>query len=277
MEETGLTHQEDTIIIEGKGSAGMDSVNQTLYIPLYGKAYVSRLGIILHDPKAEEIWAKEGFPLKGKSRSKWLAYYMGMRVAVFDRWTIAQMEADPGAVILHIGCGLDSRCERVGTRGHLWFDIDFPDVIAERKRWYQENENYRMLCADVTDSAWLEAVPGGSAIVMMEGVSMYLHPEALKQTLDRIAAHFDRICLLMDCYTTFAAKASRYKNPINDVGVTLVHGLDDPTAIEGFVREIEMTPAELIEVLPGLARRIFRHVFAGRFAKKMYRMYEYRR
>ena len=64
----------------------MDSVNKTLYIPLYGKAYVSRQGILLHDPKAEDIWGKEGFPLKGKSASQWLAYYMGMRAAVFDDW-----------------------------------------------------------------------------------------------------------------------------------------------------------------------------------------------
>ena len=32
----------------------MNNVNRTLYIPLYGKAYVSRRGVILHDPKAEQ-------------------------------------------------------------------------------------------------------------------------------------------------------------------------------------------------------------------------------
>lgn len=56
----------------------MNNVNKTLYIPLYGKAVVSKKGIILHDRKAEEIWEKEGFPLKGKMKSKWLAYNMGM-------------------------------------------------------------------------------------------------------------------------------------------------------------------------------------------------------
>ena len=64
----------------------MDGVNQTLYIPLYGKAFVSNKNIILKDEKAEEIWKKEGFPLKGKSKSKWLAYYMAMRAAVYDAW-----------------------------------------------------------------------------------------------------------------------------------------------------------------------------------------------
>ncbi len=64
----------------------MNNVNKTLYIPLYGKFYVSRKGIILSDKKAEEIWVAEGFELKGKSASKWLAYYMGMRSKVFDNW-----------------------------------------------------------------------------------------------------------------------------------------------------------------------------------------------
>ena len=48
----------------------MNNVNKTLYIPLYGKSYVSKKGIILKDKKAEEIWEKEQFKLKGKSKSK---------------------------------------------------------------------------------------------------------------------------------------------------------------------------------------------------------------
>ena len=48
----------------------MNNVNKTLYIPLYGKAYVSKRGILLDDKKAEEIWASESFSLKGKSKSK---------------------------------------------------------------------------------------------------------------------------------------------------------------------------------------------------------------
>lgn len=137
----------------------MDSVNKTLYIPLYGKALVSRKGILLRDPKAEEIWEAEGFPLKGKSKSKWLAYYMAMRARVFDRWLVQQMESNLEAVILHIGCGMDSRIFRVGDRGHIWFDIDFPDVIAERKRYFSETENYRMLCGDIRCEDWLKAIP----------------------------------------------------------------------------------------------------------------------
>ena len=258
----------------------MNQVNRTLYIPLYGKSYVSKKGIILSDPKAEEIWAAEGFALKGKSRSKWLAYYMGMRAAVFDRWMKQQLDAMPGAVVLHLGCGMDSRVLRVGAQ-RLWYDVDFPDVIAERKKYYRETEHYKMLGTDVRNQDFLAQIDAKNAIVVMEGISMYLKREELTQILTGLCAHFEQVALLMDCYTELAAKASRYKNPINDVGVTEVYGLDDPVLLENsglaFIREHEMTLAELIVQLRGAERFVFEKLYAGSIAKKMYRLYEYRR
>lgn len=259
----------------------MNEVNKTLYIPLYGKALVSCMGIIQYDPKAEDIWEAEGFPLKGKSASKWLAYYMSMRAVVFDRWVEEKLEEKPDAVVLHLGCGMDSRAVRVKAGDHLWFDVDFPEVIDQRKRYFRETESYRMIGADVMGESWLEEIPKGEAIVVMEGISMYLPEEQLKALLDRLCTHFESVSLLMDCYTTFAAKASKVKNPINDVGVTQVYGLDDPKVLETkklhCVCEREMTPADLITELPKGAQWIFRKLYAGGIARKMYRMYEFER
>ena len=100
----------------------MNNVNKTLYIPLYGKSYVSKKGLFLADKKAEEIWAAEGFALKGKSKSKWLAYYMGIRSAVFDDWLRHRLEEAANAVVIHIGCGMDGRVLRVGTNHHRWYE-----------------------------------------------------------------------------------------------------------------------------------------------------------
>lgn len=258
----------------------MNNVNKTLYIPLYGKAYVSRKGIILDDKKAEEIWQTEGFDLKGKSKSKWLAYYMGMRSAVFDKWLKEQMEKDNDAIVIHIGCGMDSRVVRVGTNGHLWYDIDFPNVISERKKYYSETEEYHMIESDVRENGWLSSIPKEThAIVVMEGVSMYFQTEELKQLIDGICIYFTQANLLMDCYTVLAAKASKYKNPINDVGVTQVYGIDNPKDLESrslsFVKEYNMTPENLVNELQGVEKTIFQKLYSGNIAKKMYRLYEY--
>ena len=259
----------------------MDAVNKTLYIPLYGKSYVSKRGIILHDPKAEKIWAAEGFPLKGKSASKWLSFYMGMRAAVFDRWVSRQLEKMPEAVVLHLGCGMDGRCCRVAAADRLWYDLDFPAVMSERKKYYRETECYRMVSADVRRADFLENIQGETTIVVMEGISMYLKPEELLQVLTRLSRRFSQVALLMDCYTEFAAKASKYRNPINDVGVTEVTGMDDPKVLEGsglaFVQEHDMTPDDLIDQLTGMEKIIFKKLYAGTIARKMYRLYEYRK
>ena len=259
----------------------MDHVQRTLYIPLYGKSYVSRRGLLLQDPKAEEIWENEGFPLKGKAKSKWLAYNMAMRSVVFDRWTQRQLQACPNAVILHVGCGMDSRCLRVEAKDCQWFDVDFPEVIAARKRYFEETERYHMIGADIRQEDWLARIPGDrTAIIVMEGVSMYLKPEELKAALGRWNNHFKEIRILLDSYTIFAAKATKYKNPIHEVGVKQVYGFDDPKDLEmgtglSFVGEHSLTPESLIQQLPKREQRFFRVLFAGNLAKRIYRLYEY--
>jgi len=255
----------------------MNNVNKTLYIPLYGKSYVSRRGILLADPMAEELWEEGGFPLKGKSASKWLAYYMAMRAVVFDRWTVEKMQQLPDAVVLHLGCGLDSRVLRTGQRENLWVDMDFPEVIQERQEYYQETDRYRMVGADLRESGWLKDIPGEKAIVVMEGISMYLNPQELKALHSRLKEHFTAVYLLMDCYSSLAARASRWKNPINDVGVFSVFGMDDPEApgVLTFLGEGDMTPGDLIGELPQRDQRLFRKLYAGSFARKLYRLYEY--
>ena len=260
----------------------MNGVNKTLYIPLYGKAYVSQKGLFINDKKAEEIWRAEGFELKGKSKSKWLAYYMGIRSSVFDAWLKEKMYEMKDAVVLHIGCGLDSRVLRVGTMEHTWYDVDFPEVIEERKRYFDESENYHMVTGDVREDTWLAKVSGAKqAIGVMEGISMYLKPEELKGLMENLGKYFDQVSCLMDSYTVMAAKMSKHKNPINDVGVTEVYGMDDPKVLEKdgftFVKEHEMIPKKYIDVLSGMEKTIFSKLYAGGFSKKLYRMYEYRR
>ena len=260
----------------------MNNVSTTLYIPLYGKAYVSRKGLFLDDKKAEEIWEKEGFTLKGKASSKWLAYYMGIRSAVFDEWLKGQLHADHDAVIIHIGCGMDSRALRVTAENHKWYDVDFPAVIDERKKYFSESVTYKMLAGDVREIKWLSEIrENESAIVIMEGVSMYLSVEEMRNFTDSLCYHFDKIALLTDCYTTFAAKMSKKRNPVNDVGVTEVFGIDNPEAYQSsdlsFVKEHTMTPQKFIDELSGTEKLIFSKLYAGNVSKKLYRLYEYKK
>ena len=207
---------------------------------------------------------------------------MGIRAAVFDEWLCQRKAEKEDALVLHIGCGMDSRALRVNAAGHKWYDVDFPSVIEERKRYYAEGPDYKMLPGDARDGQWLDVIPaGGEAIVVMEGLSMYLNEEELCALAERLCRHFEKLSLLMDCYSIKAAKLSKYKNPINTVGVTQVYGMDEPRLLEKggllFLKEHELTPEKYIARLSGGERKIFKKLYAGKLSKSLYRLYEYKK
>ena len=73
---------------------------------------------------------------------------------------------------------------------------------------------------------------------------------------------------------------SKVKNPINDVGVIYVYGIDDPLILQvgefKFFCECEMIPQKYIDQLLGIEKRIFSRLYAGNFSKKLYKLYEYK-
>ncbi len=83
----------------------------------------------------------------------------------------------------------------------------------------------------------------------------------------------------MDVYTEFGARASKYKNPVNDVGVIKLYGIDDFQPILQNTRikiksEHSLTPDRLVNELSGFDKFIFKILFTGAMYKKIYRLYE---
>lgn len=258
----------------------MNGVNKTLFIPLYGKSKVSEKGVILNDPMAEKIWKAEAFPIHGKSKSKWLTYNMAMRARVFDDWTASMLRENKDALVLHIGCGLDSRCLRVKEPCANWIDGDFPEVISLRKKYYTETDSYHMIEIDASDAAKVEQLPDSTtAIVVLEGICMYLTNRQLNCLFQALGKKYSRLHILMDVYTEFGAKASKYKNPVNDVGVTELFGVDDVQILLNDTNiklkaEHSFTPDHLVNELKPSERAFFKLMFSGKLYRKIYRLYE---
>jgi hypothetical protein len=103
----------------------------------------------------------------------------------------------------------------------------------------------------------------------------------MRKLADDLSDHFKTLYMLVDSYSVFAAKMSKYKNPVNDVGVTEVYGIDNPEEFETnklrFVCEREMTPSKYVNELKGFEKRIFSKLYAGKFSQKLYRLFEYQK
>lgn len=262
------------------GVLTMNEINKTLYIPLYGKSKVSKQGIIFEDTMAEKIWDSESFEIKGKSRSKWLTYNMAMRARIFDDWTKLLLRQNKDVLVLHIGCGLDSRCIRINVPYSNWIDGDFADVINIRKKYFTETEHYHMIAFDASNPESFQSLPNSKqAIVVLEGISMYLKNEQVNAMFRELAKKYESLNILMDIYTVFGAKASKYKNPINDVGVTQVWGIDDIQSVLTGTdivckKEHSLTPDYLVNELKTSERLFFKMMFTNSLYRKIYRLYE---
>lgn len=258
----------------------MNEVNKTLFIPLYGKAFVSKQNMILQDPTSERIWEAESFTLHGKAKSKWLAYNMAMRARVFDDWTDVMLGENANALVLHIGCGLDSRCKRIKQQYDLWIDCDLPDVISIRRKYYDETSNYRMMDLDATIPGQIKALPENeTVIVVLEGISMYLSNTQLHEFFKALQEKYSKLHILMDVYTEFGARASKYKNPVNEVGVTKLYGIDNIEDLTddlriGLHKEHSFTPERLVNELKKFDKIIFKMLFTGGVYQKIYRLLE---
>ena len=137
-----------------------------------------------------------------------------------------------------------------------------------------------MMAVDATKSEQIKALPESkTVIVVLEGLSMYLTNEQLHGFFKTLEEKYEKIHILMDIYTEFAAKASKYKNPINDVGVAKVYGIDHIENVIGnlrisFKKEHSLTPMRLVDELKTFDRAFFKLMFTGSIYRKIYRLYE---
>ena len=183
-------------------------------------------------------------------------------------------------MVVHIGCGLDSRYLRVKTPCSEWVDCDLPDVIEIRKKYFQENETYHMMALDASRPEQIALLPDcDTAIVVLEGLSMYLTNSQVRGLLQALDKKYQELHILMDVYTEFGVKASKYKNPVNDVGVGKLYGIDAIVSIiDGlrirFIKEHSFTPAALVKELTPIESLFFNLLFTGKLYRKIYRLYE---
>jgi O-methyltransferase involved in polyketide biosynthesis len=160
--------------------------------------------------------------------------------------------------VLQIGAGLDSRAFRVDPAPSVdWYDIDFPEVIALRERFYPTREHYHLVASSATDLAWLDAIPTDRpALLIAEGVSMYLTEGDGIALLRRVVERFPAGELQLDFWSRFGSKAMRKNNTVvRSSNSQLGWTVDEPDDILGAVpgtrllRAVSLFEAETVQRL----------------------------
>jgi methyltransferase (TIGR00027 family) len=232
---------------------------ETMLMTLSGRAIQSQWkDPILHDPWAEEAMRHIDYDLSKQltgvaSWSMWKDIgptIIATRAATFDQLTTRFLVDHPDAVVLQVGCGMDSRAFRVNPpAGVEWFDVDYPDVIDLRRQLFPTRDNYHMIGAPLDDLRWLDEVPRERpGLMIAEGVLHYLSETDVKALLNAVVAHFPSGQLIFDICNTMIVKQAG-KN-VGGTGATYRWGLDDPQDIRQLEPKLELIkefkPSELV-------------------------------
>jgi O-methyltransferase involved in polyketide biosynthesis len=211
----------------------LKGAQQTLLITLYAKALDSRSKHpILGDRKADEVVRMIDYDFE-RLRRPMEGSVIVVRAKQLDEWVKEFLRANPDAVVLNLGCGLDSRVLRIDPpSGVSWFDLDFPVVIEERRNFYAEKDGYRMLESSVTDPGWLEKVPRDRPTMMVaEGLVEYLTEQEVRALLNALTDRLPRGHVAFDVMNSYAISSGRAALKAN-MGAEHKWAVDDVRAVD---------------------------------------------
>ncbi|QSJ10365.1 class I SAM-dependent methyltransferase BotOMT [Streptomyces sp. BC16019] len=208
---------------------------ETLLAPLYARALDARSAHpLLGDHIAAELLDRIDYDFDRLGMGEASAVGVALRARYFDRRVRAFLDAHPESTVVHLGCGLDSRFERLAPGpGVRWFDLDQPDVIELRKQLYPARPGHETLATSVTEPDWPAQVPTDRPVlVVAEGLSMYLSADEGPRMLRTLVAHFPQGELLFDTYSRFAVRSTRSLALFRKTGARLAWGVNDPRELE---------------------------------------------
>ena len=205
-------------------------VPETMLQTVYARAKESRTRGAIHDAKAEELIDKLDYDFSLADKDAAMHSGVIARTIVLDALTQTYLEKHPGAVAVNIACGLDTRCCRVSGYSH-WYNLDLPETIAVRERIMPENGSVSQIAMSAMDD-WgsLIAEAGAPALVIIEGLTMYLSQADVQRIFAVIAARFESVTVFVETMNPMVVKSFKEKS-IEGSNAKFTWGIKDGKAL----------------------------------------------
>lgn len=208
---------------------------ETLLIPLFAKAQPENP--LFFDPKAQEILERVDYDFSRLRVPYKTVVLVCQRAKKMDAVARRFLAEHPNAVVLHLGCGLDSRFWRVDNGTVEWYDLDLPPVIDLRRNFYPPADRYHLIASSVTDLTWVAMVEaaGRPVLVIAEGLLMYLVEAEVMRLLLRLREAFPGCRLVADVFSRMTARTAARHPSLQRTGAFIGWGIDDPREIEAWL------------------------------------------
>ncbi len=217
----------------------LSPVARTLFVPLAARARESiRTDAILRDPLAMEILAAvggEGDFLAGMGDAD--VFVISMRARQFDSLARAFLARNLGGVVVDLGCGLDTRFDRLNNDQMTWIGIDLPEVIELRRRFLPDKERSGTIACSMFDIAWMKQVASlkKPVLFLAEGVFPYFNADAIKPMVLEMAGTFPTGELAFDAASAFINRHhNRTSSVLKRTGTLLRWDVKNPRELKSW-------------------------------------------
>ena len=216
----------------------LTGTQQTALVTLYGKALDSRRpDSILADREAEKAVRRMDYDFSTLRLRRRDQKSAAVRSKAYDGWVRRFLDAHPECVVLHLGCGLDTRVYRVDPPPTVdWYDIDLPEVIELRQRLFPRRPGLHTIAASVTDPGLLDTIPAAlPVLVVAEGLTPYLRAADGVAMLRRVVEHFASGEMIFDGYSRAGVRLTQRYAPVKASGAQLDWSIGDPRELEKLI------------------------------------------
>ncbi|UTI85993.1 class I SAM-dependent methyltransferase [Mammaliicoccus sciuri] len=190
----------------------LKGIPESMLIPLAAKARETLSDMpIIDDPLSVKI-IKEINNSVLDTYVDWLSQLgISIRTEILDEIVINFINHANHPFIINIGCGLDTRLSRLKLNNIPWIDIDVPESINLRKRFFNETYFYKMINKSMFDYTWIDDVKrnvhfkeDSDILIIFEGVLMYFEKLEIEALYKAIARSFDTHHLVIASRILFA-------------------------------------------------------------------------
>lgn len=231
-------------------------------------APVVRPDLGFRDPTAERLVAALGIDPARLCTGEPLLVGTVARSLTLDRIARAFVAAHPRGRVLNLGCGLGTTFERVAEAvgsGARWVDLDLPDVVAIRRRFFADCGRRIQVADDACEPTLFARWLGDRrpTLVLAEGLLYYLPPVAVEGMFRRLAAAADAHPAPLEIAFDFASPAgvelsNRLNVDVNRSGARFQWGLPAPAALRAWdPRLVVVAVSGWQEALPAPYREMF--------------------
>lgn len=228
-----------------------DGVADTLFIPLLMRSMETQHPkAIIHDEKAVELVKRIDYDFSKYAKASFSAIGTAIRARHFDCKVAAFISKNKKAVVVNIGCGLDTRFYRVADRsGAVFYELDLPEVINLRDELLPAQESDIYLRASMLETEWMDQLllkhPDSKFILIIEGVLMYFPEEQVKSVIRNLAARFHGSELHLDTVSKWLSKQSHRHDAVKYAKAKFQWGIDDEKEIETWAANIRHIATKL--------------------------------